>query len=353
MGRRPDLTQFIPPEVAMFGNRYAIKWQQSVKALRTYGMWWQLFFTAATTRFKWVGMPEEIDTRYLEMVLFMSGSVAVTKRVPNADKLPLFVAAPFSMQGRPDIYNNPNHIIMIAPNGIQWRRHLNTWVRNTGNQHSSSSKLMQPDAFVIWDNLQRMPLYNSIDLICTRLAEIDLTIDQNMRSQRVPFIINVPEEGKKNAEQMFNRIDAGEPAIYLSPLTSSVVGLQVFQSGVSYNVDKMLNDQLKLVAQAYTLLGIDNNAAAEKKERVQTAETLANNEQFMIQRQSHLAAREQACDAARKVFGMEIHAEWSVPHMPETQMPDSGLKYSPSLTSYSTSDHDSLFEATPNATKEL
>lgn len=298
-------------------------------------------------------MPEEIDTRYLEMVLFMCGSIAVTKRVPESSKLPLFVAAPFSRQGIPDIYNNPNHILMTAPNGVQWRRHLNTWVRNTGNQHSSSSKLMQPDAFAIYDNLQRMPLYTAIDLICTRLAEIDLTIDQNMRAQRVPFIINVPEEGKKNAEQMFNRIDAGQPAIYVSPITSSVVGLQVFQSGVSYNVDKMLNDQLKLVAQAYTLLGIDNNAAAEKKERVQTAETLANNEQFMMQRQSHLAAREQAADAARKVFGLEIHAEWSVPHLPETQAPDSGLDYSPALTSYSMSDHDAIFEPTPTATKEL
>ena len=73
----------------------------------------------------------------------------------------------------------------------------------------------------------------------------------------------------------------------------------------------------------------------------------------MMQRQSHLAAREQAADAARKVFGLEIHAEWSVPHLPETQAPDSGLDYSPALTSYSMSDHDALFESTPTATKEL
>lgn len=351
MGRKPDLTGFIPPEVAMFGNRFTIKWQNSVKNLRTYGMWWHLFFIAATTRFRWEGLPTEIDTRYLEMVLFMTGSIAITKRVPEADSLPLFVAAPFSQQGAPDIYNNPNKILMTAPNGLQWTRHLNVWTQNKGNQYRRSTTIMQPDAFAIYDNLQRMPLFNAIDLICTRLAEIDLTIDQNVRSQRVPYIITVPDEGKKNAEVMFNKIDSGEPAIYVNPLTSSVIGLQVFNSGTQYNIDKMLNDQLKLVAQAYTLLGVDNNAAAEKKERVQTAETLANNEQFMLQRQSAQLARDQACERASKVFGMQVHAEWSVPHTAEVAQDQDGLEYSPDLSSYQTKLHDPLFERTPKATE--
>ena len=43
----------------------------------------RLFFTAATTSFKWEGLPSEIDTRYLEILLFMSGCAAITKRVPR------------------------------------------------------------------------------------------------------------------------------------------------------------------------------------------------------------------------------------------------------------------------------
>lgn len=316
MGRKPNLDYFIPPEIAMFGNAYARKWQQSVKSLRTYGMWWHLFFTAATTSFTWEGLPKEIDTRYLELALFMSGQVALTKRVPDSDMLPLFVVAPFSAKGSgKDIYDNPNTILMTAANGTQWTRHLNVWPKSTANQYSKKTEFMQPDAVAIYDNLQRSPLYNAIDLACTRLAEIDLTIDQNMRSQRVPFIITVPEEGKKNAEVMFNEINSGQPAIYMNPLSSSVIGLQVFQSGINYVVDKMLNDQLKIVSQVYTLLGIDNNAAAEKKERVQTAETLANNEQFMMQRQARQKARDMASERMSDIFGIQAHAFWSVPHV--------------------------------------
>lgn len=324
MGRRPDMGGFVPPDVAMFGNRFAIKWQQSVKTYRTYAMWWRLFYTAATTCFKWDGMPSEVDTRFLERILFLSGSAALTKRAPKSETLPLWVAARFSQQGNPDIYNNPNTIRLQFPNGApDLRRHLNAWVRRSGNQHGSAARLMQPDAVAVWDNLQRLPLYNEIDLICTRLAEFDLTIDQNMRAMRVPYIINVSEEGKKNAELMFNKVNAGEPALYLSPLSNGVVSLQVFNSGIDYTVDKMLNDELKLVSQAYTLLGIDNNAAAEKKERVQTAETLANNEQFMVQRQSRYLARVQAADRARELFGLDLRPVWSVPHVPAADGSDS------------------------------
>ena len=68
----------------------------------------------------------------------------------------------------------------------------------------------------------------------------------------------------------------------------------------------------------YTMLGIDNNAAAEKKERVQTAETLANNEQFMIQRNSFLKPRKEFCEKINKMYGWNCDVKWSVPHMPQT-----------------------------------
>lgn len=334
MGRKPNLDAFIPPEVAMFGNAFAIKWQNSVKNLRTYGNWWQLFYTAATSCFKWEGLPEEIDERFFEKMLFCAGSIAMTKRVPTSDNLPLWVAARFSQVGMPDIYNNPNRIRMIAPNGLQWDRHLNKFVGVDG--------IADADAVACWDNLQRMPLYSSIDVLCTRLAEFDSTIDLNLRAHRTPYIVTVPEEGKKNAQTMFNKVDAGEPAIYVNTLSTSAVGLQVFNSGVDYNVDKMLNDQLKLVAQAYTLLGIDNNAAAEKKERVQTAETMANNEQFMVQRESRYRARLQFADRCREVFGLDIKPMWSIPHVPEQDSED--LEYGNEHTSaYKPGVHSELF----------
>lgn len=318
MGRKPDLDYFIPPEVACYGNAFARRWQNSQTTLRTYWSWWQLFFTAAVSSFEWVGLPPEIDRRYLEMVLFFSGACALTRRTANpSDPIP-YVVAPFATEGKLDCYNNPNRIRMTSANGQQWVRHVQPWLRRRGNQYRRSATIMRPNAAVCWDSLTRLPLFNSIDLACRRLSELDVTIDQHVRAVRVPFVFYVPEEGRANAEQLFNDIEAGKPAIYMAPTATGVVQAQVFNTKADYVADKLLNDELKIVAQTYTLLGIDNNAAAEKKERVQTAETVANNEQFLLQRAARMRARKEFCKQLGDVFGLVVECRWSVPHTWET-----------------------------------
>ena len=309
-----DTGSFIPQEVAMFGKSFTRKWQARCKQFRTYGMWWQLFYTAATTCFRWDGLPEGIDQRWVEQQLFLGGACALTKRVTGSDIAP-WVVARFTTKGQLDIYNNPNTIRMISANGRkQWERHCNPWVRSKGNQNGTTAELMRPNAVICYDNLTRLPLFDAIDLACARLAEFDVTIDQNVRANRVPYIVVAPEEGRRNAEGFFNRVDSGQPCLYLAPSAMSQLSIQVLNTGVDYNVDKLLNDELKLVSQTYTLLGIDNNAAAEKKERVQTAETLANNEQFLIQRMSRQNARNDFTERCRVVFGIEPKATWAVAH---------------------------------------
>lgn len=315
MGSKAHIPEgvFVPPEVAMFGNRYVRRWQASATTYRTYASWWQLFYTAAVNRFTWEGLPDEIDPRYLECGLFTCGTMALTKSIRTEGLLDYFVAS-YATEGRLDIYNNPNRIRLTSANGRQWVRHANMWVSRRGNQHGSVSCLRQPNACVCWDSTTRLPLFNSIDLLCRRLAEFDVTIDQHVRANRVPYVIAVPEEGRANAETMYNSIDRGDPAIYVTPNAAGIVQVQVLATGVNYQADKMLNDELKLVSLGYTMLGIDNNAAAEKKERVQTAETVANNEQFLIQRRSAQAARDRFSEQCERVFGICPEAVWSVPH---------------------------------------
>lgn len=314
MGKKPSTREFIPPEVAMFGNRFTRKWQASATNFKTYRTWWQLFYTAALNRFKWYGMPEGIDTRYLELSLFFEGTAALTRRTAKPDQPLPYIVGKYATEGKLDAYNNPNGIRITTANGQQFTRHANYWVQRQGNQYGTHERLMTPNAAVCWDNIARLPMFNVIDLACRRLAEFDVTIDQHVRSQRVPYVLVVPEEGRGNADAMFNKIERGDPAIYISPTGANVLTVNCLQTGIDYVADKLLNDELKIVSQTYTALGIDNNAAAEKKERVQTAETVANNEQFLIQRASFMDARAKFCEDAFKTFGLDIWCEWSAPH---------------------------------------
>lgn len=312
---------FIPPSVACFGNKYIKRWQASTTKYLTYNYWRQLFYTAAITRFKWVGLPDGIDPRYLEVLLYGWGSFAATRR-GESEVLP-FWCGRMSPVGNKDLYNNPNKLDILSPNGFIQRRHANTWVDHRGsNQHANLRKVCPPNAVICWDNLSRMPLMHMIDIQASRLAEMDATVDQHARALRVPYVIAVSEGGEKNAQELYNKIAAGEPAIYQYGFNQTGLPIQTLQTMTSagYAGDKLLNDELKIVAAVYTALGIDNNAAAEKKERVQTAETLANNEQFILQRASFMRCRQDFLDRCVEVLG-EAWAEakiiWDAPHPAE------------------------------------
>ena len=195
---------------------------------------------------------------------------------------------------------------------------------------------MPADAVICWDNLTRFPVLQLIDRQAQRLADMDTTVDQHVRAMRVPYVISVDEYGKKQAQDMYNRIDSGQPAIYMNPSGMQNMSVQVLQTmnKAAYAGSDILNDELKIVSAVYTMLGIDNNAAAEKKERVQTSETLANNEQFMIQRNSFLRPRQEFCKQINEMYGWDCSVKWSVPHMPAAPENQDMYMDSPDLLGY-------------------
>lgn len=292
MGRKPNPAQFVPPEVACWGNAASIAWQRACVTGATFNMWYKLFMTLATSSFEWEGLPPTIDARWLELALFFGGSVAVS----NVGGVPL--AMRYSDEGPLDLYDNPNRIRMKPPRGSGIVRHAGVWLSEDGHANVA-------DAAICWDNQQRMPLFDAILTACSRLAAIDVTIDQNVIANRAPFIFKVSETGKANAARLFDKINAGEPAIYETPTADVVVDGEVWQSGVPYIVGNLLNDETKIVAQTMTLIGIDNNPASEKREQIQSTEVTANNEQFLVNRASRQKARETFATQLGTLLGIE------------------------------------------------
>lgn len=314
----PDVMQVMPPEVAMLGRSAAYNWAKSIEAspqnFGSFSDWWELFYNAAISRFKWRGLPSGMDERFIEVSLFNRGNFAVTQIGIDSH---IFFMGSLAAQDNTDEFLNPRKIIILGANGErQENRHASNWYDNKGQYH-------MPDSAVCYDTLSRLPLFRYFKRLCSRLAMIDNVVDQHIRAQRAPYIFTVPEEGRKNAEEFFNKLDSGQPAFYVNP--SSVAGLiqpQILSAtnGNNYVGDKLLNDQLKLIAQGYTRLGIDNNASAEKKERVQTAETLANDEQIQMQRAVALAARQEFCKTINYLYNLDVSVSWRIPHVSEDSL---------------------------------
>lgn len=301
----------VPYTVRAFGKRYMERYTANTKQLATYATWRAILMTAALTRFEWDGLPEGIDPRYLELILLGYGSAAITPTAANG----LFVGR-FAQIGQGDVYQNPVHVRVIAPNGFQ----REGWVKAHAENIRGRAVLLPPDTCVCFDSLSRTSMLPAIDLAARRLSTYDAVADQQVNASRTPYLISVSEEGKRNATEVFNKINDGEPAVMVSPQLLDNVGIQVLQllGAGSYTADKILNDRQKIISDVYTMLGIDNNAAAEKKERVQTSETLANSEQFMIQRNAALMPRRQFANAVNDMYGLDVSVRFSVRHVQET-----------------------------------
>ena len=123
-----DPTEFTPLNVSMFGKRYVKRWQARVKQYRTYDYWRQLFWTAAISRFEWEGLPDGVDSRYLETLLCGYGSFAATKR--STSGVLTYWCGRMNPVGNLDLYRNPNTIDVYTPNGQRQRRHCNWWFKH-------------------------------------------------------------------------------------------------------------------------------------------------------------------------------------------------------------------------------
>lgn len=304
--------RYVPPEIAMFGKKYATKWLNNVNNMRTYQNWYNRFINAAISCFAWEGLPEGIDQRFLETALFFRGCIALFHRNDYNYPVDDFVVAPATPSGNLDIYLNPNRIICISPNGQSWNRHAGKIVRKYGEDVKG---VEEPDAVVCFESYDRTPMFPIIDSYCQQIATIDNVFMQHTNAQRFPYFIEVPEEGKKNAEVMFAKINRGEPAIYLNNGTFQNMGLQVLNNQVPYIGDKLISDKRALIAECYTAMGIDNSPT-DKRTQVFSAEVLQNNEQVALQRISRLKARQDFAERANELFGLDISVRWSIEHFP-------------------------------------
>lgn len=314
----------VPPEIMMLGKSYASRYQADVLNFRTYSVWLNRFTEAAISCFTWENLPESIPEDYFEKMIFYRGNMALTRRKNNVvdvfgNTYPDFVAAPAIPEGRLDIYGNPCKVRLIAQNGDYWTRYASEHVDLKGTNAGLPPIISPADCAICWDSISRIPLFTPIDVYARKIAEIDRTFDLHTMAQRHPFVIEVDEEGQRGARAMFSQVKDGEPAIYVNRNAMANSTLNVLNMQVPYVGDKLQEDKKAIIGEAYTLLGIDNQQN-DKKERVQTAEVLSNNEQIAVMRMSRLKARQQFCDRANEIFGTNISVRWAIGHEFE-QMP--------------------------------
>lgn len=294
-----DLVDFPFEDDAQYGRSYIRKLFENKGAYqeRQQAQFWErLFVNMALSTVKWNNVPAGIDTRAMEWILLYFGCGGMFMD----DNGHLFAQASYS--GMMNMYWNPNETLLCAPNGLQWTRHAESWVKD--------GITLDPDTAICWDNMLRVPLVPMLKRYAMRIARYDSIMDTNIEAQRTPWMVAAAPENKRNAQVMQHKLETNDQYWKLMKGQEDTLPY-VLNTQAPFVADKVNEQKHVLINEALTLIGVDNSNI-DKKERVQTAEVLSNNEQIMAMRESRLRTRERFCKRCNVLFGTDMSVEWGI-----------------------------------------
>jgi hypothetical protein len=259
---------------------------QKQRELAIERMYQRLLLELAANRFKWTGLPDEIDPRFLEMTLAYNGlSLFYFDKTYNA-----FMAPRATPSGWYNVYDNP------------------TAFTTYGNRFIGKRILAQ-DAVPIWANYTRTPDLDVIGIYASKFANFDRTIEINSANARQPKIAAISENTKLSSVNFNRQVDEGNSFIQVvgdTNLGSLADMITAFDLGINPDtIEKLHIVRTRLWSECMGLLGIDN-ANQDKKERLVEGETEANNAQTLMMRHVNLNARRQAAEQINKKYGLNV-----------------------------------------------
>lgn len=255
----------------------------------SYIMYYDRLKEIAMSMFKWTGLPDGIDERYLELTLFEKGKALFFKD----DDLEQFCALPFADAGQFDIYHIPTVRRAYADNGY-------------------NIKKKKENSCIIYNNLLRTPSVMEIKKFAYRLYDLDQSIDVNARAQKTPILLICDENERLTLENLYMDYDGNKPVIKGMPnlMRDGIVKpFTVLKTDAPYVADKLYNLKTQIWNEALTYLGVSNTNTM-KKERMISDEVMRNQGGVVASRYSRLQARKQACEQINAMFGLNVDVEF-------------------------------------------
>lgn len=257
-----------------------------VKNRREFNQQYNMLKMLALSVFKWEGLPESIDELYLERILFENGRVLFFEDTDMAiDGVEsTMLALMFTTQSDLDVYGYPIQRLAVAQNGY------------TASRNSS-------DSVIMYDNMLKLSLEETINIYAQRLADVERIIDVNLENTKHPFIIKTSEKNKQEIEKIMKDIYNNKPLIMVDDETYDTFSTksEVMNMNSNFLADKLMDYKNTLRNEIFTIIGI-GNSSQDKRERLLSGEmdnVSMLNTAFATTR---LRARKQAVKKIKEMF---------------------------------------------------
>lgn len=263
----------------------------------TYQFYLERLMELSISMFKWDGIPDSIDSRFLETTLFQNGSAVFFKDddlqftglSTEQETDGTYLALPVAMNGRWDVYNIPTERRAYATNNYQ-------------------KQLNENNSVIIYNNMIRTNSTLTCELYAKRLWNLDRIIDVNANAQKTPVLIVCDEQQRLTALQVYQKWDGNEPVIF-GDKNLDLKLMNVLRTDAPYVGDKIYQLKTEIWNEALTYLGI-SNINYQKKERMISDEVLRNQGGTIASRYSRLESRREAVDKINKMFGLDISVDY-------------------------------------------
>lgn len=234
--------------------------------------------------FSWENVPDTIDPRFLELTLCEYGFAVYFNEEDIGN-----VALTCALGGPLDIYREPIYRRAYANNGFQ---------RELDNKNS----------VLIFNNYLHQPSILTIMLFARRLAEIERTIDVNVKAQKTPVVITCDESQLLTVKNAYKDMAENVPVI-IGSKNMDWKNISALQTGAPLVSLELNNLKRQIWQEAMTFFGV-SNTNTEKKERQIGLEVSTNLGAVMAQRYVMLNSRREAAKKINKMFGTNIEVNF-------------------------------------------
>lgn len=259
-------------------------WESAWLNNRTYIHYYNRLTELAISMFEWKNLPDSIDPRFLELVLFSDGMAVFFK-----DEVLGYLALQAMIGGNLDVYRIPKIRRAYATNGY-------------------NRSLDEKDSVIIFNNMLHTNCLTDVELFARRLYECDRTIDVNIKAQKTPVMIACDENQRLTMKNLYQQYDGNEPFIF-GGKDMDIKKIQAIVTGAPYVADKVMQTKFQIWNEAMTYLGI-SNVNMHKKERLLNDEVTRNMGSTVASRYTRLEMRKQACKKINEMFGLNIDVDY-------------------------------------------
>lgn len=283
----PTLASVIEDVMNPLGQKWTTNEATRSKRFK-YVMYQRLMTELALNRYRWSGVPDEIDRTFIERILLFR-SLCIFTEDPDLG----YIALPGTPANMVDLYGNPQAYTLMAING--------RYVKTLSNR----------DCVPIYPNTLRTSDMDVVSLYAMLFAEIAQTLDINTIQLRNPIVFTGPASMRKTMQTIQDQLTDGAFSFLENSAANEMIQVSAFQSEL--HPDNLINTQMfkqKLWNECMTYLGI-NNANQDKPERLVADEVSANDAQVIAARLSSIQARNNAADTINERYGLNMHCEWN------------------------------------------